>query len=193
MLSRRIATFLVGVWVGCGLLMGVLMLQNARWAKELIADPTDPAQIQIIKVGEENARLLLEYGTAEQTRAFMSGWEVAQMLLGLIMLVILGLSAHRRVVPLALVGGMLVVVLVQHFAFTPEITFRGRQADFLADEAAFSTRSHLASLMRLYVGSEALKLLMGGVLASYLFAANSGKRVRRSKRTSVDTEAIGEA
>jgi hypothetical protein len=192
MLSRRVATFLVGAWIGCGILLAIVVLQNARGAEQLMTNPSDPAKVLFIKVGEEDANLLLRYHSAEQNRGYMSTWEVAQIVLGLALAGILTLSSQRRLLPVILSGGMLLLVVFQHFGLTPELAFQGRLSDFLPDESAFSARARIWTLTQVYAGSEAIKLLLGGVLASYLFAANSGTRVRKRRRSSEDAEpAIG--
>ncbi len=182
MLTRRIATFLIGAWLGCGILVSILVLQNPGWAEHLLTDPSDGAKVLFTKIGESDARLVMDYVVSEQNRSYLSTWENAQMVIAVGMVVILALSSQRRFLPIAMVCGMLGLVLFQHLGVTPELMFRGRQADFLPEESAFSVAARLRTLTQIYAGAEAVKLLLGGVLASYFFAATAGTRVRKRKR-----------
>lgn len=184
MLTRRIATFLIGAWLGCGVLLAAVVLENLRWADQLAANPSDAARVLMIKIGETDARLLMRYVSSEQNRSYLFTWEQTQMVFALVMAVLLTFSTPRRFLPIALTAAMLAVVLFQHLGVTPELTFRGRQADFLPEESAFSVTARLQTLTRIYAGAEVLKLLLGGVLASYFFVTSSGTRVRKRKHRS---------
>jgi hypothetical protein len=184
MLTRRVATFLTGAWLGCGILVLLLAIQNGRWADRLLAEPSDGARTLLAKVGDADARLLMRYLTSEQTRSYLSNWELAQLVMGGVVAALFVLASERRYFPIVLTVAMLGVVLFQHFGLGPEMAFRGRQADFLPEESAYSVQSRLQTLVQLYAGVEGLKLMLGGVLVSYLFAATSGIRVRKKKRRS---------
>lgn len=172
------ATFLLGLWIGCGALMALLAVGNLHTASRVMASPSPPAAKLIDKLGPDAASLLLNYQAAEQTRDYLPLWENAQFALAVVLGALLYVGTQKKVLPLVLCGAMLLVVLFQHFAVTPELAFRGREADFPPGNTAFGIRTRVLLLSQVYWGAEALKLLMGAVLAFYLFAFRTRKRVR---------------
>jgi len=187
-LPRRIATFLLGAWIGCSILILVIVLQNPSEAGLVVSAPVDGARALIEKMGAGEAQMLLRHFSNEQSRAFLANWELAQMVLTLVMLVTLILSGQRWALPVILTVVMLIVVLVQHFGITPDLLFYGRQADFVRQEASFSLDSQIWTLTRAYGALEAVKLLCGGVMASYFFMSQSSTRVRKRRRSTEEAD-----
>jgi hypothetical protein len=78
---------------------------------------------------------------------------------------------------------MLVLVLFQHGALSPEIAYRGREADFPPGSTSIGTVTRLLALQQVYFGVEVVKLIAGGVLASYLFVFRTQRRSRKDRET----------
>lgn len=176
--STRIATFLLGAWIGCCILMDVLALQNLRLANGVVSSAT-PAAVEIIqKTGQEQAGLLLRYFAAEQYRYYFSTWELIQIAYALLLAGVLYLAAEKRPVPLVLCGLMLTLVLFQ-LAIHPELTYRGREADFPPGSQALGIQARVWALTEVWIGAESAKLLIGGLLASFMFTYKSRRRARR--------------
>ena len=74
---------------------------------------------------------------------------------------------------------MLAIVLFQFVAVTPELAYRGRDADFPPGNRTFAIQARLWTMQEAYIALETVKLLMGGVLVSYLFAYQVESRRRR--------------
>src|SRR5437016_6318966 len=123
--STRVATFLLGAWIGCCVFMDLLALENLRLASSVINSAT-PAAVEIIqKGGQERMALLLRYFAAEQYRYYFSTWELIQIPGALLLAGVLYLAAEKRPMPQILCGLMLALVLFQ-LAIHPELAFRGR-------------------------------------------------------------------
>jgi len=182
--TRRLATFLLGTWIGCGALMALLVVENLRSATQLMAAPSAPAAKLIEKLGTEDASLLLSYHAAEQSRNYLFVWEIAQFALAVVLGICLFLGTQKKILPLAFCAGMLLLVLFQHFAVTPELAFRGREADFPPGNTAFGTRTRVLLLAQIYAGAEALKLVIGAILTVYLLLFRGAKRSR--SRSAID-------
>ena len=176
--ARRIATFLLGVWLGCSGFMAYLVMENLRSAGRVMASASEPASQLFEKLGPEDAALLLRYQAAEQTRAYLFTWEWAQLVLAAALLLCLFLATEKRSVSLVLCGAMLVLLGFEHFALNPELAYRGRAADFPPGNRTFGTQTRLWALEQVYLSVEGTKLLIGGVLASYLFVFRA-RRVRK--------------
>ena len=99
--TRRLATFLLGTWIGCGALMALLVVENLRSATQLMAAPSAPAAKLIEKLGTEDASLLLSYHAAEQSRNYLFVWETAQFALAVVLGICLFLGTQKKILPLA--------------------------------------------------------------------------------------------
>ena len=79
----------------------------------------------IEKNGYDQISMLLRHLVAEQARRSYSYWEVAQFGLALALGGCLFLATERRISPLVLCTALLVAVILQHFALTPELDVSG--------------------------------------------------------------------
>ncbi|MEO8099064.1 MAG: hypothetical protein ABI811_15280 [Acidobacteriota bacterium] len=195
MFTRRVATFVLGMWIGCALLLDLICLQNARFADLLVTNPADGARALMLKIGAENATSLLHHMAGQQARAFLYNWEIAQFVAAAVLILLLLFSDQKKVAPASMGGVMVLLLAVQHFLFTPQMNALGLQADFLAESAAFSVRTQLITMTQIYGVIEALKLAVGGALASYLFVMQSTvvrKRRHSSRSESLESSSAGE-
>lgn len=168
---------------GC-ILLAALSVENYRSPSLVLNSPLPPVSRLIEKNNFDEIATLLRHLAAEQVREYSSLWELAEFPLGLAVGACLFLATQRRVFPMLLCGLMLVAVVFQHFAVTPELGFRGRATDFPPGNAVVASLARVWALQQIYFSVEAVKLLAGAVLASYLFVF----RVRsRRKSNDVDT------
>ena len=177
--SSRIGAFLLGAWLGCSLFLGVLAFENVRFAGRLARESVPPATQIINAAGPEQARLLLRHFAWEQNRYYYTNWEMFQMPVAVILALFLYLTTDRRILPPVLCGLMLILVMFEYLAITPEFIYRGREADFPPGSLAFGAEARVWVLTEVLIGAEAAKLLIGGALASYLFAYRSRRKVRK--------------
>jgi hypothetical protein len=177
--SSRVGAFLLGAWIGCSLFMAVLAFQNVRFAGRFAGGSIPPATEIINAAGPEPARLLLRHFAWEQNRYYFTNWELFQMPVAVILALFLYLTTDRRILPPVLCGLMLVLVMFEYFAITPEFTYRGREADFPPGSLGFGAEARVWLLTEVLIGAEGAKLLIGGVLASYVFAYRSRRKVRK--------------
>jgi hypothetical protein len=181
--TRRMATFLLGVWIGCSVLMGMIAVQDMRAPSETMTMPAAPAAQIMKKLSGEEARLLLRYQAAEQNRRYLYTWEEVQLGLGLAVAACLFLATERRTLPLVFCGMMILLVVFEHFAITPEMIYRGRQADFPPGSAALGTLARVWVLEEIYIGVDVAKAVIGILLTGYLFVFHARSRVRRAAPT----------
>jgi len=191
MFSRRLATFLLGIWIGCCALVDVLALESHRIAAQILDTPSLEAKAALAKASEVPIGPLLHHLAAEQRRANLNNWEATQFGLVLMILLLLIFTDQRKVLAIAMCGAMGLIVLIQHFGITPDLTILGRSADFLAESSAFNTRTKIWTLTQMYGVLETLKLVIGGVLASYFFAMESTVKRSKSRRTRTDDARSG--
>jgi hypothetical protein len=176
--ATRVATFLLGAWIGCCVLMDLLALQNLRLAARAINSASPVVADIIRKSGQEQIVLLLRHFAAEQYRYYFSTWELIQVPGALLVAAVLYLAAGRRLSPQMLCGLMLALVLFQ-LAIQPELTFRGREADFPPGNQTLGTQARVWALSEVWIGAESAKLLIGGLLTVLMLTHKSRKRSRR--------------
>ncbi len=181
MFTRRIATFIIGAWLGCAVLMCAVALVSGDSGSETVLVLPEQAQSLSDKIGQGATETLLNFQASEQLRRHWYSWEDAQMFLALALAVSLGLSGRGKLFPLVLTALMFGVLMFQHFGIMPTLQRVGRDLAFLTENRT-PVEQELWSQLRIYGGLETLKLLLGGVLASYLFVAQNSRRSRRSSR-----------
>ena len=76
------------------------------------------------------------------------------------------------------------LVLFRFWTITPEMAYRGRETDFPPGSTTPATMVRASLLYEMLVVTEILKLIVGGILASYLFAFRTSRR--RSSRHEVE-------
>jgi hypothetical protein len=183
---RRFACLLLGMWIGGSIFMALVATQNFRSVDRLLEAPAAQASRQIQSMGWETARTFLRYQVSEQNRFYFEHWELAQLLLGagLFLLLLFGTSVGRG--ELALSISMMLVVAVMHWLLTPNIVSLGRQIDFVAREVASPERSRFWTFHAAYSTLEIVKLLFGLGLAGMLLISTRSRRRDAGIRDQVD-------
>jgi hypothetical protein len=169
--------------------MAFVVLQNLHSAATLISSPAAPVASMIKLLGSDQMALLLHHQAAEQNRNIMYVWQQAQIVLGVVMAGCLYFATQKRMLSLVFCGIMLSLVLFQFWAITPEMAYRGRETDFPPGSTASGNMIRASLLYEMLVVTEVLKLIVGGILASYLFAFRTSRK--RSGRPQI--EAIDDA
>src|SRR5437764_183857 len=80
---RRLATLLLGAWVGIGAFMIFVATQNFKSVDRLLADPGSASSAQIKTLGHGDARILLRRQAGAQNRWLFEQWERIQFGLAL--------------------------------------------------------------------------------------------------------------
>jgi len=165
--NRRFACFLLGIWLGCELLLGWVAMANSRSANRVIAGAhgTAAAQLRQLGPGLDSA---LRYQAKEQTRGLLEGWGMAQVALGGFLLLFLLFATEERPGSLALALFLLALSVGEWVFLTPEIVARGRTLDFVAAGAEIPEQIKLATLDSMYLGIQVLKWVAGLLLAGRL-------------------------
>jgi hypothetical protein len=184
--TRRIAAFFLGAWLAGSLVVMFLSVHDAHSATAVISSSLPQAKRMIDALGAEQAGLLLRHAAAEESRSVLFVWERVEILLGLILGGCLFLGTQKRVFPIVVCGAMLVLVLFQHFGVGTELAYRGRETDFPPDNQSVGPIERLRALQAVYYGVELVKLVAGGILASYLFVFHTSRRGSRKEVNAVD-------
>jgi hypothetical protein len=186
MISRRIATFLLGLWIGGCVLVDLLALQTGHSAEQFLNGPGE-ASAFVEKAGKDDLATILRHVELEDTRAMLDAWEWAQLGLAAGIGTLMLFSDQRKRLGIAMLLVMSVITIGQAFLITPQWTDFGRELDFARQGAQPVVANRIAMLTQTYGVLEIVKLLVGGVLASYFFAMESTVK-RRSKRQQAQPE-----
>jgi hypothetical protein len=164
--------------------MALVVVQNLHSSGLVMNSPVEPVTRMIRTLGQDQMTLLLHHQAAQQTRNLYYVWEEAQVALGLALGICLYFATQKRMFSLVLCGVMLSLVMFQFWAITPELGYRGREMDFPAGGDTSGGMVRVLLLYQVLVVTEGLKLILGGVLASYLFVLRTSRK--RSSRRQVD-------
>ncbi len=168
--TRRLATFLLGAWLGGSLLMILLQAANGRFTGLLLSTPSNQAAAFLKDAGRpDEFALMMKYQGAEQNRRYSDVWEDVQFGLALALGTTLFMGTQRRIFPMAVCALMLLMLLFEHIGVSPELAFRGRETDFPPGNAAVSALVRMYAMGQVYAWVEGFKLVLGVLLAGYLF------------------------
>src|SRR5262245_34684674 len=113
MLSRRLACFLIGLWLGACVLVAWLTADGFRSVDRTLAVHTPEAAARLKALRLEDARMLLRYEVSERNRAVFETWEIAQIFYGAGVFFYLLFGTREGKLPMGLVLLMIAIVIVQ--------------------------------------------------------------------------------
>ncbi len=158
--------------------MAFIALQNLRSPALVMNSSLAPVTKMIQAIGQDQTQTLLRHLAAEQNRHYMYLWAELQVLIALALGGCLFLATQRRILPLILCAVMLSMVLFE-LRVLPELTYLGRETDFPPGSNTIGLVARVWALQQVYGGVEIVKLLAGGILASYLFVFRTQRRARK--------------
>jgi hypothetical protein len=161
---RRLAAILLGVWLGAGIFADLAVTQNFQTVDRFLAAPGSiGTSVELNRAGRDHARLILRRNAGEENNFIFLNWERGEIILGIALLATLFFGGRPQKLMLAAALSMLLIVAVQHFFLSPEVTDMGRKLADLPDDAVLTKRFWM--FHGIYSGSEILKLLVGFALA----------------------------
>ena len=178
---HRLASLILGIWLGASVLMDFVATQNFRTVSRVLGS-LDVRAVEIAKkVSDPDAlRLLLRYFAGETNRYLFEQWEWAELLLGLALLLALLFCRTYQKFTMSVCLLMILAVTVQRFKLTPAITQLGRELEF-----SNSASRRFAAYHAMYGYAEIGKLALGLIMAvSLLFRRSANKKafVRQYER-----------
>ena len=172
---RRLACFLLGLWLGGGLFMDMVVTQNFRSVDRLLSRPAPAAAQQLEKLGHDDARMLLRHQVSEQNRWYFESWGKIEIAIGAAVLLVLLFGSTEKTFSLLLALLMLFAVIVQRFALTPQMVILGRAIDWVPIDQPSPERTRFWLMHNAYVGLEIMNWALGFLLTAKLLF-RSGKR-----------------
>ncbi len=180
--TKRFATLLLGMWLAGSIFMMAVATWNFAGVDHLLAEPDMSANQYIKVLGKDSARMLLRHLSAELNRTYFDSWEVAQFGIGITLAVTLLFATNGERLYMIGCGLLLLVVLVEHFLLTPQITGIGRLIDFVPPDAPSPERIRFWRFHNAYAALEVLKLVLLIGLSARLLIVQSRRRNRSRKK-----------
>jgi hypothetical protein len=184
---RRLACFLLGLWLGGAIFRFILTQLEPREAADTIVNwsPSAAAQFRGIPPAQQSA--LLRYGAAERMRWFAENWDTTQLLFASAFLLYILFATREGKLVVALAGFMLLLSVTQKVFVTPEVIALGRLADFVPSGVVSPERTKLELMKSAYGGLEILKWLAGLFIAGrFVFGRSKRSALGRQEIDMVD-------
>lgn len=160
--KQAIMLFIVSLWIGWTLFMWFAATRSFRTAERMWQKP-QPELAQLLKPLGENASLTaLHFVAGEINATDFRAYSEAQIILGIVLVLLLLWQQPRDNTSLVLVGAMLVLVLILALFIAPEIAALGRSLDI---NPSPSQTAKFWTLHGAYTGLDGAKLLAAIVLA----------------------------
>jgi Domain of unknown function (DUF4149) len=186
MSSRRIAVYLLGLWLGCTLFMGWVATHNLASVDPILKQSDRQLQRELKDIGYDRVKALLRFEAAELNRHYFYYWEWLQLLMAGVLLVILLNATNGNKLTLVVMVSVVLLLLVQHFLVGPEVLELGRGLDFAAPDQMLDERRAFRTFHAYYSSIELIKLVLVGLISvRMLLHGSSGKRRRRSGKIEV--------
>jgi hypothetical protein len=170
---HRLASFIIGIWLGVAVFMDFAATQNFQNVGRVLGSMDMRAVDTARKIGDqEAARLLLRYFAGEVNRYLFEQWEWTELVLGLALFLVLLFCGTNQKFTMSLCVMMMCIVAAQRFKLTPAITQLGRELEFSA-----SASRRFAAYHAIYGYVEVGKIALGLLLAlRLLIRKNANKR-----------------
>jgi len=161
---RRIVCFLLGVWLGGGILMAWYGVRSFGTVETIVNQSNPAFVVQVKPLGPAVTRTVLRYAVAEQNRWLFRQWENLQIAMAAVFFAYLLFGTMEGKFSLAVMLGMLVFTMIQRLLISPELGLTGSALQFIPAEAAGPEHAKFWLLHNAYLTLEALKFGLGLVL-----------------------------
>jgi hypothetical protein len=162
----------MGAWLAGSICSSVVASENFYTIDRLLAERANPAFASTVdRLGAPQARDLLRYLSSELNRLYFRLWNVAQIVLGATMMVLIAGSARTDAIATRARSGviaMLGIVVLMIVWLTPAIVSLGRSLDFVPRDPAPPGMQRFWILHATYTSLEMIKLVMGLVVTIWI-------------------------
>jgi len=176
--ARRLACFLLGLWLAGGLFMAWVATEGFHDVDRLLSHTNPTATLHYQPLGED-ARPLMRFQASELNRYLFHNWENVQLAIGLAFFVLMLFWSHENKLVLLGILVLLLLTAAQRFLLSPEITALGRIIDFAAATENLQERNQFWIAHTAYAAVEVTKWVIALALTTRMVF--SSKRSGRSR------------
>ncbi len=157
--AHSMALAILGAWLGATLLMWFVAAGSFSTVDRVLR-ASNPQFTEVTRqMGQDKTRALLRFLASEINRTCFHAYGGAQVVLGVLLLLLLLRQTPRDMIGLVIVGAMLGLVLVLTLIVTPEITTLGRSIDFVPRNPPPPEMPRFRILHAAFTGLDGVKLL----------------------------------
>jgi hypothetical protein len=178
--TRRLATLLLGAWLAGSLFMTWVAIGNFQSVESVLKSQSAKVQREINDIGLARSRALLRHHASEQNRHYFYNWEITELVLAVVLLLVVLFATNGNKFILGLSAWMLLLTVVMHFAITPQVTEIGRALDFTSIDEMPAERAVFWNYHKSYSTLAVVKIISGIVLGVRLLYNTSQLRRRSS-------------
>ena len=161
---RRIVCFLLGVWLGGGILMAWYGARSFGTVETIMNQSNPGFVVQTKPLGPAATRTVLRYIVAEQNRWLFRNWEYMQIALASLFFCYLLFGTTEGKFSLGVMLAMLALTVMQRFLISPDLGITGRTLDFAPADLAVQEHARFWLVHNAYLAVEALKFGLGLIL-----------------------------
>ena len=176
--TRRLITFLQGLWFALLLSTAGMALLSPRVADNISKTPPDVPARSLNVIGEKMTGQIFVFVAVEiqRTACEISGW--MEIILISILAFLLFIQNYSRMATV-IAGVLFVAATAAHFLITPQMIAQSRTLDFRPDEMMLLERARLANLNLMYAVMICLRLLLGAWMTGVMIYRGPNSRLRR--------------
>ncbi len=169
--TQLVSIALLSVWLAATLFMWFAATQSFRTVDRVLRKP-DPRFTQMAQpLADDAPRVLLRYMASEINRTYFWGYGVAQIVLGVLLVLLLWRQTPRDSLGFGVVCTMLGLTLVLTLVITPLIVSLGRNIDFVPRNPPPPVMPRFWALHGAFTGLDGVKFLAGlGLLIRWIVA-----------------------
>jgi len=161
---RRIVCFLLGIWLGGGILMAWYGARSFGTVESIMQQANPGFVVQTKPLGPAMTRTVLRYIVAEQNRWLFRNWEYMQIVLACLFFCYLLFGTTEGKFSLGVMLAMLALTVMQRFLISPDLGITGRTLDFAPTDLAAQEHARFWLVHNAYLAVEALKFGLGLIL-----------------------------
>ena len=169
--TQAVAIAILSLWIGLTLAMWFVATRSFRTVDRALSQPRPEFTKTVEPLSPDQTRLMLRYLASEINRTLFGAYGWAQILLGVLLVLLLWRQTPRDTIGFAASWVMLGLAVILTFVIQPWIVSIGRSIDFVPRQPAPPLMPRFWMLHGAFTGLDGVKCLAGlGVLLRWILA-----------------------
>ena len=173
--ARRVACFILGMWLGAGIVVAWLEREDFQTIQDVLAQPDAAVAERVKALGAHETYLLMGHVSSEQRQRTIRTWENVQLVLAPGFFFFVLFATREGKWPLAAALVLVGIVGLERFLLTPEVLWLSRISDFAHGHAASGAAVARKLLRGTHEGLEITKWVVEAALAGVLALRRGGR------------------
>jgi hypothetical protein len=183
--TRRLITFLLGLWFALILTIGTVTTVSLHVAQNVAKTPPGPPSRALVLVGQPMTAQIFQFIASEINRTLFEMAGIAELAVVFALACLLLFNNYSRTATI-LAGVLLLMTFASQFLLVPQMVAQGRLIDFRPDDMMLTEVARFASVRRLFGLLAVLRILCVVWISGILLFRGPNSRMRR-RGSKVDT------